>query len=270
MTLCVEITPTFVITAAASAGEGTPLILSSKEGVGLTKDSPTSGDVTNTNHRLSLHLFLEAKTEYGSIYEKFTICLIVLSVITFVLSSVFIPEYNINSPYPAMCGKLCDAIWFGNNTDNALSFLNIGSTSIVELIVVTIFSIDYILRFITADLQDVKYTGVRGRLLYVITFFSLVDLASTVPFYLDAFILTHTEFAASNFLRMFRLLRMMKAGKYDTAFSLIDDVLYAQKAMLGTAAFVGMTVWGVVSIVIFVASPSPVLSSLLTFTFSHG
>jgi hypothetical protein len=95
-------------------------------------------------------------------------------------------------------------------------------------------------------------------------------LASTVPFYLDAFILTHTEFAASNFLRMFRLLRMMKAGKYDTAFSLIDDVLYAQKAMLGTAAFVGMTVWGVVSIVIFVASPSPVLSSLLTFTFSHG
>lgn len=242
----------------ASAGEGTPLILSSN-GAGLTKVGPTSGDVNN--RRLSLHLFLEAKTYCGSIYEKFTICLIVLSVTTFVLSSVFVAEYNLNSPYPAMCGKICDAIWFGNNKDNALSFLNIGSTSIVELIVVSIFSIDYLLRFYTADLQDVKYTGLRGRLRYVVTFFSLVDLASTVPFYLDAFILTHYEFAASNFLRMFRLLRMMKAGKYDTAFSLIDDVVYAQKGMLGTAAFVGMTVWGVVSNILL--SPSSASSSLL-------
>ena len=242
----------------ASAGEGTPLILSSN-GAGLTKVGPTSGDVNN--RRLSLHLFLEAKSYCGSIYEKFTICLIVLSVITFVLSSVFVAEYNLNSPYPAMCGKICDAIWFGNNKDNALSFLNIGSTSIVELIVVSIFSIDYLLQFYTADLQDVKYTGLRGRLRYVVTFFSLVDLASTVPFYLDAFILTHSEFAASNFLRMFRLLWMMKAGKYDTAFSLIDDVVYAQKGMLGTAAFVGMTVWGVVSNILL--SPSFASSSLL-------
>lgn len=229
------------------ADEGTPLM--SSKGGGLTKVGP-GGDTNKAIHedqRIALHLFLEAKTLAGATYEKFTICLIVLSVLTFVLSSVFVAEYNPTSPYPAMCGKVCDAIWFGNKKDNALAFLGIGSTSIVELLVVGIFSIDYLLRFYTADLDNVKFVGVRGRLRYIVTFFSLVDLASTVPFYVDAFILTHMEFAASNFLRMFRLLRMMKAGKYDTAFSLIDDVLYAQKAMLGTAAFVGMTVWGVLS-----------------------
>jgi hypothetical protein len=39
----------------------------------------------------------------------------------------------IDAPVATTCGKVCDAIWFGNYPDNALAWLGIGATSIVEL-----------------------------------------------------------------------------------------------------------------------------------------
>jgi hypothetical protein len=211
--------------------------------------TPATPRDDDDSRRVGLYLFLEARTPRGLLYEKFTILLILLSVVTFVLSSVYVPGYNAGSPRAARCGGRCDALWFGNDPDNALGFLGIGSTSVVEILVVLVFSVDYALRFHVADLDDARYAGVRGRMAnYVPSFFSVVDLASTVPFYVDSFVLPNTDLAASNFLRMFRLLRMMKVeGRYDMAMGMIDDVLYAQRGILGTALFVGVTVWGVVS-----------------------
>ena len=200
------------------------------------------------DRRVALFLFLEAKTPAGLKYESFTISLIFLSVATFILASLFLPEYN-DAPIATKCGSWCDAIFFGNYADNAIAGLGIGATSIVEIFVVAVFTIDYVLRFYTADLIDPKYKGFVGRLRFIPSFFSMVDLASTVPFYVDAFLLPNTDLAASTFLRMFRLLRMMKVeGRFDLALILIDDVLYAQRGVLGTALFLGVTVWGVVSL----------------------
>jgi hypothetical protein len=43
---------------------------------------------------------------------------------------------------------------------------------------------------------------------------------------------------------MLRLLRMMSVeGRYDTALTLVDDVFLRQRGVLGTALFVGVTVW---------------------------
>jgi len=42
-------------------------------------------------------------------------------------------------------------------------------------------------------------------------------------------------------------------GRYDMALGLIDDVFYAQKSVLGTALFVGITVWGVLSSFFYIA-----------------
>ena len=112
-----------------------------------------------------------------------------------------------------------------------------------------VFSVDYVLRFYTADLLDVRFKGIGGQVCFLFSFFSLVDLASTVPFYVDSFLLPDTDLATSTFLRMFRLLRMMKVeGRFDLALGMIDDVFRAQKGVLGTALFVGITVWGVVSL----------------------
>jgi len=239
------------------ADESTPLFESELAPQNSYTGASARADTSKTNpsddRRVALFLFLEARTPAGLFYESFTIFLIFLSVITFILSSLYLPEYN-DSPIATQCGKLCDAIWFGNYPDNALAGLGIGATSIVEIFVVGVFSIDYILRFYTADLIDPKFEGVLGRLRFIPTFFSLVDLASTIPFYVDSFLLPDTDLAASNFLRMFRLLRMMKVeGRFDLALGMIDDVFRAQKGVLGTALFVGITVWGVLSSFFYIA-----------------
>lgn len=234
--------------AAAQALETTPLFPKPEHGSFDGCDDSQAEDP-----RLPLYRFLEAKTPAGRRYEHFTIFLISISVVTFILSSLFLPEYN-DSPIADKCGGFCDAIFFGNYDDNALAWLGIGATSVVEMFVVAIFSVDYGLRFYTADLLDPKYSGLVGRLRFVPSFFSLVDLASTVPFYVDSFLLPNTDLAASTFLRMFRLLRMLKVeGRLDLAIMMVDDVFVETRGILGTALFVGATVWCVLSTFYYIA-----------------
>jgi len=240
-------------TGRAAADERTPLLRASDSNGAVTASAATPYE----DPRQPLYNFLEAKTGAGRVYEKFIIVLIVLNVLAFILGSLFVEKYN---PEPwasretGLCQNLCDALWFGNYADNDLQFLNLGSTSVLEIVTVLIFSVEYILRLYTADLEDPAYAGLFGRLRWIPTFFSMVDLASTVPFYIDAFALRHTDLAASQFLRMFRLLRMMRVeGRYDTALTMVDDVYRQQKGLLGTAGFVGITVWLAVSALYYLA-----------------
>lgn len=173
--------------------------------------------------------------------------LIVMNVLAFILGSLFVEDY-VQEPWAqregGICGNLCDALWFGNYRDNGLEWLHLGSTSLLELGTIAVFTIEYSLRLYTCDLEHVRYQGWMGRIRYMPTFFSMVDLISTVPFYIDAFVLRDTDLAGSAFLRMFRLLRMMRVeGRYDTALTMVDDVFAAQKGILGTALFVGVTTW---------------------------
>lgn len=209
----------------------------------LFPTTPTLPSTSNTNDpRQSLHAFLEGTSPHGQIYERFTISLIVLSVITFILSSLFLP-YNSDWAYYDICGTVCDALWFGNYA-NGLNVLGLGNTSVVELLCVGVFSVDYVARLYTADLIHGNYSGWKGRLRYVVSFFSLVDLASILPFYIDAFVLRDTDIMASNFVRMFRLLRMMRVeGRYDLALGMVDDVIVGTRGVVGVALFVGVTVW---------------------------
>ena len=232
--------------------EQTPLLAdSSNNGNGTTDDD---------DPRMQLHLFLEAKTPAGAIYEGCMIALIVFNVLTFVVGTLFVEEYNTDAPDWAqrdggVCGTVCDALVFGNYKDNGLEWLGLGATSILEIVTVAVFSVEYLLRLSVADLEDPsKYSGVLGRLRWIPTFFSLVDLASTVPFYIDAFVLRHTDLVASSFLRMFRLLRMMRAhGRYDSALGLVDDAILDQAGILLTALFVGVTTWIGVSSLYYLA-----------------
>jgi len=206
----------------------------------------------NNDKRQALFDFLEAQSSAGRVYEAFIVSLIAINVVAFVVGTLFVEEYNEESwasHSTGICQRLCDALWFGNFRDNGLDdLLHLGSTSVLELFTVAVFTIEYILRLYVADMESPKYKGILGRLRYLPTFFSLVDLASTVPFYVDAFVLRHTDLASSSFLRMFRLFRMIRAeGRYDTALTMIDDVYQQQKGILLTALFLGVTTWVSVS-----------------------
>ena len=232
------------MTAAASSSETTPLLASN----GGSSAASTAPSRTPTR-RQALYNFLEAKTPAGHVYEYFMMALIVINVFAFIIGTLFVEEYNVEAGDWAkrdcgICGTVCDALWFGNYQNNGLEFLQIGSTSILELVTIAVFTVEYLLHLYTCDLESSKFEGFIGRIRYIPTFFSLVDLASTVPFYVDSFILRHTNLAGSAFLRMFRLLRMMRVeGRYDTALTMVDDIFAAQKGILGTALFVGITTW---------------------------
>lgn len=156
-----------------STSETTPLL-----GTGTI----TTAEVPTKTWRHGVFAFLEAKTRGGSRYESFTIFLIVLNVLAFIIGSLFIEEYN-NKDNDAMwasrqdgiCGKVCDGLFFGNYDDNMLEFLNLGSTSVLEIVTVAVFSVDYLFRVYLADLENPKFAGFTGRLLYLPTFYSLVD-----------------------------------------------------------------------------------------------
>lgn len=196
------------------ASEYTPLL------VGGGTNGSQDAEETSPSRRRAIFDFLEAKTAAGRKYESLIIFLIVANVLAFIIGSLFVEEYNDASwakRDKGICQDLCDSLFFGNYADNGLESLQLGTTSILEIMTVAIFTLEYILRLKTCDLEDPKYKGFWGRLRYIPTFFSMVDLASTLPFYVDAF-LPNTDVAGSAFLRMFRLLRMMRVeGRYDTA-----------------------------------------------------
>ena len=212
------------------SSETTPLIAHGNS-LGASSSSASGREES----RVQLYEFLEAKTPAGQWYEYAIMGLIAINVLAFILASLFVEEYNGDAGEWArrdtgICQNLCDALWFGNYRDNGLGFLGLGSTSILELVTIAVFSVEYILRLYTCDLEDPKYQGVFGRLRYIPTFFSLVDLASTIPFYVDAFVFRDTDLAGSAFLRMFRLLRMMRVeGRYDSALSMVDDLFLCGK-----------------------------------------
>ena len=96
---------------------------------------------------------------------------------------------------------------------------------IFDLITVTIFSIEYVLRVATAHLEP-EYAGKRfARLRYMFSFYALVDLVAIAPFYIASFVSMDVEML--RVLRLLRLMRIFKLSRYNSAF---DDMVAAVKS----------------------------------------
>jgi hypothetical protein len=174
--------------------------------------------------------------ETNATYERFTVVLILVNVFAFCASTVFNEQYNVNvetGKYIGPTCSWCDAAFFGDKEDNGLA-----GGSYLEFFTVACFTIDYCLR-LWSCVESPEYPT---RFVYVVSFFSLVDLASTIPFYIEMAL--PINFFATQFLRMLRLFRMMRVeGRYSEAFTMMDDVFRAKSNVLLTAGFVGMVVW---------------------------
>ena len=89
---------------------------------------------------------------------------------------------------------------------------------------VVVFSIEYVLRVWSAGSKYPPNTpGKSGRREYIFSFYGLVDFFSTIPFYLQLLF----PGADLRVLRMFRLLRIFKLSRYNSAF---DDMIAAVKS----------------------------------------
>ncbi len=93
-----------------------------------------------------------------------------------------------------------------------------------DMFSVMVFSVEYVLRIWSyAAKYENPTEGQSGRKEYALSFYGLVDFFSTVPFYLQLLF----PGADLRVLRMFRLLRIFKLSRYNSAF---DDMVAAVKA----------------------------------------
>jgi len=194
--------------------------------------------VAAASAREEVHAFLSnvhsGRSPAGRLYARFSAVLIVVNILAFVVGTLYVPRYYDPAFVPFPCGPTCDALWFGNSA----------SASVLEIFTVLLFTAELAARLWTADLENDTYRGAAGRVRLLLTFDCLVDLAGIVPFYADSLLPPHSA-GISQALRLVRMLRI--DSRFDLALCLLDDVLAEQRALLGTAAFVGGTIWLVCS-----------------------
>jgi voltage-gated potassium channel len=98
-----------------------------------------------------------------------------------------------------------------------------------ELLVVIVFSVEYLLR-LWCCVESPKYASpLTGRLKYLLSPLALVDLMAVLPFYLP-FVTADMLFLRA--IRFFRLFRVAKLGRYSTAFRVLAHVVYTKRAEL--------------------------------------
>ena len=95
---------------------------------------------------------------------------------------------------------------------------------VVDYFTTAFFTIEVSLRIWCADLIDDKYKGFWGRVRYCFSFYGLIDILSTYPFYLHFFM--PMPYVALKALRIARLLRVFR---YMKAFNVLSRAMRAKK-----------------------------------------
>ncbi len=105
-----------------------------------------------------------------------------------------------------------------------------------ELFSVIIFTIEYVLRFWTADYHFENGNGLSKKLKFSLSTYGIIDLVSILPFYLPLFF--PFDLRILRILRLFRLLRIFKLGRLSKSLQTITSVLKDSKSELSLTLFV--------------------------------
>lgn len=102
--------------------------------------------------------------------------------------------------------------------------------NLVEGVIVYLFTIEYLLRLWTAPEAGHFGTGWRAYLRYAVTPAAIVDLLAVLPYFLVPMAQANTM--VLRLLRIFRLVRVLKIGRYHTSMSLLVRVLKLRREEL--------------------------------------
>jgi len=108
----------------------------------------------------------------------------------------------------------------------------------VEAVTVAVFTLDYALRWWVSPERDPAGAARpwRARLRYAFSTFGIIDLLAVLPFYAGLFLSVHP-----GWLRVLRLVRLLKIARYTPGLSLFVAVIRAERRSL-LAAFLVMMV----------------------------
>lgn len=105
-----------------------------------------------------------------------------------------------------------------------------GLFALVERWCVYFFTLEYILRIWTC-VEDPAFAGKwRGRIRYATSAMGLIDLFALAPFYLAPFAESNT--VVFRLLRIFRLIRVLKFGRYNASIGLLGRVFRSRREEL--------------------------------------
>ncbi|MDR0305597.1 MAG: ion transporter [Chitinispirillales bacterium] len=106
----------------------------------------------------------------------------------------------------------------------------------IEIISITVFSIEYVFRLWTSNLMYPNLNPIKARLKYVFSFMAIVDLLAIIPFYLP--FLISIDLRVLRIIRLLRLLRLLKINRYTNALASVWSVIRNKSAQLVSSLLV--------------------------------
>jgi voltage-gated potassium channel len=148
-----------------------------------------------------IYELLEGKTKKSKIINVAIAILILLNITAVILDS-----------YKDICSRFSNQLY------------------VFEVISIIIFTIEYILRLISAPCKySNKYNG-KYIIRYVFSPLAVIDLLSILPFYLPLLITMDLRFL--RIIRVFRLIRILKIKRYSKSLDIVVRVLKKKKTDL--------------------------------------
>lgn len=118
----------------------------------------------------------------------------------------------------------------------------LGILGAIELITVIIFTVEYILRLVTADYAyPEKKTFVSALFAFIFSLYGIIDLLSFAPYWISMIFpaaMIPAGVVAFRMLRVVRILRLFRINRYYDAFNVITDVIKQKKNQILSAVFI--------------------------------
>ncbi len=179
--------------------------------------------------RKRLYAFVDEDSRTGNFFNTLIILLITLNMIAIILESV----KSLREQYD----HLFEAF---------------------ESFCLVVFTIEYIIRVLTADFVFLEYKGWRPFVKYVFSFMALIDLLSILPSLL-LILLPQGVLAEMQFIRMLRIMRIfrvLKITRYSNSLRMMGDVLKEKSGDLSITIFVAMILMVIASTLMYYAEHS--------------
>lgn len=122
---------------------------------------------------------------------------------------------------------------------------------IFDVVAITVFTVEYLLRLYAAPEASPDRSALAGRLKFAKTPGSLIDLIAIAPFYLQFLIAVDLRF-----VRILRVVRVLKLTRYNTALTTFAMVLKREKRAFSAAMFITVLI--------------TILSGAIVYEFEHA
>ena len=131
----------------------------------------------------------------------------------------------------------------------------LGILGVVELVTVIIFTVEYVLRLATADLEyPSKKTFAASVIAFIFSLYGIIDLVSFLPYWISCIFPAAAIPAgavAFRMLRVVRILRLFRVNRYYDAFNVITEVIKDKKNQIASALFIILMLVMAASIIMY-------------------